>query len=268
MVGRASAAIQQHPRQQGLRARPALDPAILAKIKPVTLAGQRTVPVPEPLTPLFPWGGMPRGVDVVMKGPGSWSLAMAMWAEALGAEGWLAVVGVPDLNLVAAAELGVRLDRVLVVETPGGSQWATVVAALLEAVDVVAVAPTANVGRREARRLVARAREQESLLFHLDGGIGWPEAADIVLSVEPNDARTIGIDESDGWTGLGWGHGHLRSRSATVIANGRRSQAQARSVTVLLPDQSGRLSPLDHADGDSSQTELAPLAPVLSMQRP
>ncbi len=117
--------------------RPELDPDILAKIKPVTLAGQRTVPVPEALSPLFPWGGLPRGSDVVVKGPGSWSLAMAMWAAALGDEGWLAIVGLPDLSLVAAGELGVRLDRVLVVDTPGAGQWATVVAPLLEAVDIV-----------------------------------------------------------------------------------------------------------------------------------
>lgn len=213
-------------------ARPELDPDILAKIKPVTLAGQRTVPMPEPLAPLFPWGGLPRGVDVVVKGQGAWSLAMAMWAEALGAEGWLAVVGVPDLNLVAAADLGVRLDRVLVIETPGAAQWATVVAALLEAVDIVAVAPTARVGRRDARRLVARAREQESLLFHLDGGVQWPEAADVVLN-------TSGALE---WDGLGWGHGHLCERAITVDASGRRAHARARSVSVMLPGRDGRIA--------------------------
>ncbi len=214
------------------RERPELDPDLLAKIKPVTLAGQRTVPVPEPLAPLFPWGGLPRGVDVMVKGPGSWSLAMAMWAEALGAEGWLAVVGVPDLHLVAAAELGVRLDRVLVVETPGTAQWATVIAALLEAVDIVAVAPTAKVGRRDARRLVARAREQESLLFHLDGGAQWPEAADVVLATS---------NDSD-WDGLGWGHGYLRERVVTVEGSGRRAHARTRSVTVTLPGPDGRLA--------------------------
>ncbi len=225
---------QHRGHQQSGRERPELDPDIVAKIKPVTLAGQRTVPVPEPLAPLFPWGGLPRGVDVVVKGPGSWSLAMAMWAEALGAEGWLAIVGVPDLHLVAAAELGVRLDRVLVVETPGTSQWATVVAALLEAVDIVAVAPNAKVARRDARRLVARAREQESLLFHLDGGVQWPEAADVVLA-------TSGTSDGLGWDGLGLGHGYLRERVVTVEGSGRRAHARTRSVTVTMPGPDGRL---------------------------
>lgn len=260
MVGLASSAPS---RTAPSRTRPELDPAVLAKIKPVTLAGQRTVPVPEALAPLFGGGGLPRGVDVVMKGPGSWTLAMAMWAEALGSEGWLAVVGIPDLNLVAAAELGVRLDRVLVVDTPGGSQWATVVAALLEAVDVVAVAPTAKIGRRDARRLIARTREQESLLFHLDGGVGWPEAADVVLSVESDG---VSGDEV-GWNGLGWGHGHLRSRSAMVVAGGRRAHARSRSVPVSLPDRHGRLSAVDPALEWEPAASTVDLAPVLSFQR-
>lgn len=228
--------------------RPELDPDILAKIKPVTLAGQRTVPVPEALSPLFPWGGLPRGSDVVVKGPGSWSLAMAMWAAALGDEGWLAIVGLPDLSLVAAGELGVRLDRVLVVDTPGAGQWATVVASLLEAVDIVAVAPTTGVGRRDARRLVARAREQASMLFHLDGGAGWPEAADVVLEASGTPV----------WDGLGWGHGHLRERTVSVKSGGRRAHAHARAVSIALPGPDGRI-----ADAGP----VAELAPVLSFSR-
>ncbi len=226
--------------------RPDLDPDILARIQPVTLAGQRTVPVPGPLASLFPWGGLPRGTDVAVAGPGSWSLAMAMWAEALGAEGWLAVVGAPDLNLAAAADFGVRLDRVLVVETPPGDQWATVVAALLEAVDIVAVAPVSSVGRRDARRLVARAREQESILFHLDGAVRWPEAADVVLTVTPSSTT------SSSWEGLGSGHGHLRRRVVEVERSGRRAHARARSVVVAMPTAEGGLA------------EAPVLAPVLA----
>lgn len=225
--------------------RPELDPDVLAAIKPVTLAGERLVAIPEPLASLFPWGGLPRGVDVAVKGPGSWSLALAMWAEALGDEGWVAVVGVPELSLVAAADHGLRLDRVLVVETPGAGQWATVVAALLEAVDIVAVAPTGAVGRRDARRLVARAREQESILFHLDGARHWPEASDVVLTATPAD---------DAWQGLGWGHGYLRGRVMQIEGSGRRAHARVRSVAVALPGPTGRIEAVPE-----------PLAPVLSL---
>ncbi len=242
----ADAAIHDDPRHVRTvhrGPRPELAPEVLARIAPVTLAGQRTVPVPEALSPLFPWGGLPRGLDLAVRGPGAWSLALSLWGEALGPEGWLAVVGVPDLNLVAAADLGIRLDRVLVVETPGSRQWATVVAALLEAVDIVAVAPTARVGRRDARRLVARARERESILFHLDGAKQWPEAPDLVLTARPDPGASSDPVDVPVWQGMGSGHGYLRSRVLAVESTGRRAHGRPRTAMVTLPTPQGRLAP-------------------------
>ncbi len=239
--------------------RPELAPEVLARIAPVTLAGQRIVPVPDVLSPLFPWGGLPRGLDLAVRGPGAWSLALSLWGGALGPEGWLAVVGVPDLNLVAAADLGIRLDRVLVVETPGSGQWATVVAALLEAVDIVAVAPTARVGRRDARRLIARARERESILFHLDGAKHWPEAPDLVLTTRPDPGVSTDPMGVPVWQGMGLGHGYLRSRVLAVESTGRRAHGRPRSAMVTLPDPQGRLAP---APTNPTRSTAEP-APVL-----
>ena len=213
------------------RERPVLAPELIEKIQPVNLSGQRILPVPEVLAPLFPWGGIQKGTSLSVGGNGGWSLAMALMAEALGAEGWLAVVGTPDLGLVAASEFGVRLDRVLMVETPPLHQWPTVVAALLEAVDVVAIAPDSRVGPRDARRLNARAREQGSILLHLDHASTWPTAVDVGLDVA--------VDQ---WQGLGVGHGCLHARRATVTSTGRRSAARRHSVPVWLPDRHGRLA--------------------------
>ena len=212
------------------RERPVLAPDLVEKIQPINLSGQRVLPVPDVLTPLFPWGGIQKGTSLGVGGSGGWSVAMAIMAEALGAEGWLAIVGAPDVGLVAAAEFGVRLDRVLVVETPPLHQWSSVVASLLEAVDVVAIAPEGRVGQRDARRLHARAREQASILLHLDGAVTWPTAVDVGLDV------TV-----DRWLGLGWGHGHLQARQATVTSTGRRSAARPVSVKVWLPGPDGRL---------------------------
>jgi hypothetical protein len=212
--------------------RPALDRAVIEKIAPITLSGQRTLAVPELLQPLFPWGGVQPGTSVAVAGHGSWSLALAIMAEALGSEGWLAVVGVPDLGLSAAAELGVRLDRVLMVETPSVAQWPTVVAALLEAVQIVAIAPGDRVGSRDARRLTARAREQGSVLLHLDGARSWPTTVDVSLTTQ-----------AGGWEGLGDGHGHLRCRRVMITSSGRRGAAAGASVDVLLPGPNGRLAP-------------------------
>jgi len=212
------------------RERPALAPEVIEKLQPLNLSGQRVLPVPEVLQPLFPWGGIQKGTSLAVGGNGGWSLAMAIMAEALGAEGWLALVGAPDAGLVAAAEFGVRLDRVLVVETPPLHQWPTVVASLLEAVDVVAIAPDGRVGPRDARRLQARAREQGSILLHLDGATTWPTAVDLTLGVA-----------SVRWEGLGWGHGCLRSRRATVVSTGRRSAAKQTTAEVWLPGPNGKL---------------------------
>lgn len=213
-----------------------LDPELLAKLKPVTLSSEQSLGVPEVLAPLFPRGVLQRGWSVAVAGHGSWSLSMAVLGEALGAEGWLAVVGVPSFNVAAAADFGVRLDRLLLVEDPGPGRWATVVATLLESVDVVAVAPTARVGIRDQRRLSARAREQGSLLFHLDGARSWPSAVDLTIT-----ADTIR------WEGIGDGHGHLARRLVSVSSSGRRTGAGLSTIAVWLPDADGSLAPADIA---------------------
>lgn len=213
---------------------------LINRLAPLTLATNRVLPVPEELTSLFPWGGIQRGWSVGVAGSAAWSLAFSIWAKALGSEGWVAVVGVPDLGLAAAAELGVRLDRVVLVQTPPANQWGTVVSSALDAFDVVAVTPTAQVSPRDARRLSARAREREAVLFHLDGGRTWPSALDLTLHCRSEDCRNEDC-RSEGWTGLGWGHGYLQGRRVSIDAVGRRT-GRPRSLSVLLPDARGRLA--------------------------
>ncbi len=215
-------------------ARPELDPELLAKIQPVTLSRDRLIDVPDLLVPLFPDGGIQRGWSLGLDGHGSWGVAMALLASGLGQEGWVAIVGLPTFNLAAAAQYGLRLDRVLLVDEPGPGRLATVLATLLEAVDIVVLSPQNRVGARDARRLVGRAREQESILFHLDGGATWPTKLNLSLSTS-----------IVGWEGLGQGHGHLRSRQVRVQAQGRRGSSQKVSVDVLLPDSKGKLASVE-----------------------
>src|SRR2546430_11276252 len=77
---------------------------------------------------------------------------------------WCAVVGMPTLGLVAAAEFGIALDRLALVPDPG-PEWPTVVAALLDGVDVVVAAPPGPVAAPLAGRLAARARQRGSVLL-------------------------------------------------------------------------------------------------------
>ncbi len=207
------------------------------RVAPVTPAGERLLPVPEPLLDLFPGGGLQRGWSIGVDGPGGWSLAVALIGSALGGDGWMAAVGLEELGLVAADELGLPLSRLLLVGSPGSNAWPAVVASLIEAVDVVGLGPGAVFGARDARRLAARAREQEAMLVHFDGGRSWPQALDVTLTVEPG---SVG---GEAWHGVGAGHGHLRFRRVTVVAGGRRSMAQERRVEVLLPGPGGALAP-------------------------
>jgi hypothetical protein len=192
----------------------------LTRVAPLGLAGEQARllrPVPSDMVGLFPTGGVQAGWSIGFEGPGSWSPAMMLAAGLMEPDRWLATVGLEELGLVAAAELGVPLDRVVTVETPAPGQWAGVVAALIEAIDVIAVAPRHPVPARAARRLQARAREQQAVLLHLDGGRSWPQPMDITLTV---------VEQR--WQGLGPGHGHLHGRCMVVEASGRRVPGSSR----------------------------------------
>ena len=195
---------------------------------PVTLAGERSLPVLEALEPLLP-AGIRRGVVAAVDGgPGSTSLALALGAAASQEGSWTAIVGAPSVGLLTAAEVGVAMERVLVVADPAERSIATVVAALLDTVDVVYVrAP--NLTGSDARRLVARARERESVLVPLGR---WPVGADVRLSVA-----------SPEWTGLtGGGAGRLTARRVHVVASGKGVYARERRAALWLPDETGAVS--------------------------
>jgi hypothetical protein len=185
------------------------------------MADQRVLPVLPPLSDLLPWGGLRRGTTVAVGGSvgGSTSLLLALMAGPSQAGSWCAVVGVGSLGLVATAEMGVALGRLALVPAPG-PEWPVVVAALLDALDLVVVAAPARMRASDARRLSARARQRGSVLIPF----GQWECADVRLSMDG------GV-----WAGLGSGHGHLQARRATVSAAGRGSAARSRRVQLWLP---------------------------------
>jgi hypothetical protein len=129
------------------------------------------------------------------------------------------VVGVPTLGALAAAESGIALDRLALVPNPG-PEWPTVVAALIDGVDVVVVAVPGPIAPTIASRLVARARQRGCVLMPLGQWAG----ADVSLQV------TRGI-----WEGLGAGHGRLRRREVTVTARGRGAAARPKEITMWMP---------------------------------
>ena len=217
-----------------------INPTSLADVvrstRPVTLARDQVVPLAGALLGLVPDGGLARGSTVVVDGSGAaTSLALAVAAGPSAAGAWVAVVGRADLGLAAAVELGIAADRLALVAEPPDDQWATVVAALIGAVDVIVVGPAHRVRAADARRLAARARERGTVLVQAGGRRASSSApgldADLRLTVLASR-----------WQGLGAGHGHLQARRLTVEATGRRRASRPRRAELWLPDIHGQLA--------------------------
>lgn len=161
--------------------------------------------VPAPLAEVLPRGGIAGGSVVGLRGDGATSLLFALLSATPGA--WSALVAMPDLGLLAAAELGVDLNRVVVVPEPG-PDLLQVISILVDGVDVVAatVPPGVRPGLGRMRVLGGRLRQRGAMLVTLGG---WPDA-DLVLT--------------GAWqhvTGLGDGFGRLRDRELSVEVSGR-----------------------------------------------
>lgn len=195
---------------------------IAGRGQPLAPAQQRSLPLPPALAGLLPGGVLQRGTTVAVAGAagsGASSLALALVSSASAAGSWCGAVGVSGLGMVAAHELGVDLSRFALVPDPG-DQWATVTAALVDALDIVLVAPPRRLRLGDARRLDARARERGSVLVPLGD---WPQAG-VRLTAE-----------SSRWEGLHSGHGHLRRRLLAVAASGRGAAARPRHASLWLP---------------------------------
>jgi hypothetical protein len=199
------------------------------RARPVALAREQVLPVLDSLTPLLP-DGLRRGTTVAVSG--STALALAVLAGPMAAGSWGVAVGGGWLGLAAAAELGVPLERLVLVDDPPPSAWATVLATVVDAFDVVLVAGGPRVRPADARRLATRARERGAVLVVAGppggGHPAWPEPADVSL-----------VARAGGWEGLEDGHGYLRGRRVAVEAEGRRAAARVRRAVLWLPDRAG-----------------------------
>ncbi|MBW4702374.1 hypothetical protein [Micromonospora sp. RL09-050-HVF-A] len=202
--------------------------ALAALVRPASApdpaVGHRLLPVAPELTGLLPHRGLRRGSTVAVtvgqpRRSGGTSLVLALLAEASRAGSWCAVVGVPTFGAGAAAEAGIALDRLALVPHPG-PEWPTVVAALIDGVDVVVTAVPHTVSAPVADRLAARARQRGCVLVPYGRWTG----ADVTLQV----VRGV-------WEGLGAGQGRLRRREVTVSARGRGAAARPKEITMWLP---------------------------------
>src|SRR5438270_12218898 len=106
-----------------------------------------TLPVLDALVPLLPDGGLKPGSTTQIGGAGATSIAIALCAKA-SEKAWTAIVGLPQIGLRAASELGLDLEHVVVAD-----HTVDVFAAVIDAFDVVLACPPPQ---RKAPRISAR----------------------------------------------------------------------------------------------------------------
>jgi hypothetical protein len=132
--------------------------------------------------------GLPKGTVAVLSGARSLPVSMAASVSAAG--GHVAVVGLPDFGLLAAAGMGADLSRLAVIPQPG-TDPVEVAAVLMDGMDLVILGLA---GRRvpagRARALVARARQRGCTLLVTQGD--W-QGASVRM-----DARVSGYEITSG----------------------------------------------------------------------
>jgi hypothetical protein len=173
--------------------------------------GTRTVPTDPTVAPLLPGGALRSGVAYAA--PGSLALAMLLLAGPSAAGAWCGVVGIPEFGAEAAAELGVSLDRLVLVPTPG-DDWLTVTAQLTEVLPIVLVRPPARgASPAETARLASRLRQRDATLLVAGDWAG----AEATLTTTGGS-----------WVGIGAGWGYLAARDLDVVVTAREVRTRHR----------------------------------------
>lgn len=218
-------------RNSGLYATPG-GPGTGAGLLASEVSGIRTgtLPVLPALRELLPRGGLARGSVLTVAEFGLLSLALMVGASATGA--WCGITGVPEAGVLAAAGLGLDVERMLLVPDPGPA-WPQVVASLLDGCELVLLRPPGPASAQVRRHLDATLRRGRGVLLVAGD---WP-GAQVRLRVA-----------AQRWTGLGDGHGRLRACRAEVVIEGRGEAAMTRTRWLWLPAEDGSVTPVDPLD--------------------
>jgi hypothetical protein len=129
-------------------------------------ASESLLPVPESIAELLPTS-LPRGTVAVLSGARSLPLSMVAAVTAEG--GHAAIVGQPDVGLLAAVEMGADLSRIAVIPEPGADP-VEVAAVLMDGMDLVVLGLGGrSVPAGRTRAVVARARQKGCTLLVIDG---------------------------------------------------------------------------------------------------
>jgi hypothetical protein len=177
------------------------------------------LPIPESLGDVLT-APLPRGTVAVLSG--ARSLPLSMVAAVTKQGGHAAIVGQPDVGLVAAVEMGADLSRIAVIPDPG-SDPVEVAAVLMDGMDLVVLdLGGRSVSPTRARAVVARARQKGCTLLVANGD--WQGASAARL-----EARVCGY-EIAGPARPGFGRiGKVR---LALSASGRAAHGRSGLTTV------------------------------------
>ena len=179
------------------------------------------LPVPRWLAEALP-APLPRGTVAVLAG--ARSLLLGMVAAVTAAGGNAAIVGQPDIGLLAAVEMGADLSRLAVIPDPG-TDPVEVAAVLIDGMDLVVLGLGGRrVSLTRARAVVARARLKGCTLLVTDGD--WQGAPTRL------EARVCGYDITAGNRGTpvcGFGRISGVRLQVSGVCAGRRVIGRART---------------------------------------
>ncbi len=211
------------PRDQqlaALRARMAAIPGRVGSIEPPPLptsSASTVIPVPGGLGEALPEGGLPRGGVVACTGRSTPLLGLLAAVTAAGE--WVAVIGQPQLGLLAFTEMNGDLTRLAHIPDLKGEDPLTIAAVLLDGVDVVVLDVAGDAPPSRMRAVLARLRSHDGVLVVT--GPGWARP-DLEIRCE--------LAEYDG---LGRGRGRLRTMTFDIQVTGRTTR-RPRTTRVQL----------------------------------
>lgn len=196
------------------------------------LGVDRHLEVSATLVDLFPERALVRGQIIRYSGDAARALALASGARATTTGSWLAVIGVGDLGIEAAAEFGIDLSRLVVVDAECGDhrRWADLVGAAVDGCELIITTTPPQLSERSLRWVRQRVRSRGAVVLVLaerDRGDRDHYGADLGL-----DART------SAWVGIERGAGVLRARRVEVTVIGRRVH-RSRVLSYWLPGADG-----------------------------
>src|SRR5580692_6794487 len=165
---------------------------VVARADDLLPESESRLAIPQWLAELLPVQ-LPRGTVAVLSG--ARSLLLSMVATVTAAGGNAAIVGQPDIGLLAAVEMGADLSRLAGIPDPG-TDPVEVAAVLMDGMDLVVLALGGrSVPVTRARAVVARAHHKGCTLLVTDGD--WQGAA---IRLE---ARVCGYETTSDKPGFG-----------------------------------------------------------------